>query len=212
MWMCLFCGKTWKRSHSHFVCTVQQVMLAGFDRLPQLLWVLLVSTIIGLLLQRLAARLGVVTGMHLAEVCNRQYPTVSLLTRLLYFPFIHVPSPKATATLASDSSVHVLRCALMCVFRFLGSCCGWWLNWPLLAQTCRRSLAVPSLWTFSLWAGTVSPKKPQNTISILLYFQVFVAHYWCASTRFVSPLLCQDSTLGRSSHHHHRHICVPLSG
>lgn len=38
---------------------------------------LLVATIIGLLLQRLAARLGVVTGMHLAEVCNRQYPTVS---------------------------------------------------------------------------------------------------------------------------------------
>lgn len=31
----------------------------------------------GLLLQRLAARLGVVTGMHLAEVCHRQYPKVS---------------------------------------------------------------------------------------------------------------------------------------
>nr|ALD62535.1 natural resistance-associated macrophage protein [Mylopharyngodon piceus] len=45
---------------------------AGF----KLLWVLLASTIIGLLLQRLAARLGVVTGMHLAEVCNRHYPTV----------------------------------------------------------------------------------------------------------------------------------------
>uniref|UniRef100_A0A4W5LMW6 Solute carrier family 11 member 2 n=1 Tax=Hucho hucho TaxID=62062 RepID=A0A4W5LMW6_9TELE len=39
---------------------------AGF----KLLWVLLGATIIGLLLQRLAARLGVVTGMHLAEVCN----------------------------------------------------------------------------------------------------------------------------------------------
>lgn len=45
---------------------------AGF----KLLWVLLGATIIGLLLQRLAARLGVVTGMHLAEVCNRHYPTV----------------------------------------------------------------------------------------------------------------------------------------
>ncbi|XP_068598622.1 natural resistance-associated macrophage protein 2-like [Brachionichthys hirsutus] len=45
---------------------------AGF----KLLWVLLGATIIGLLLQRLAARLGVVTGMHLAEVCNRQYPRV----------------------------------------------------------------------------------------------------------------------------------------
>ncbi|KAM8864813.1 natural resistance-associated macrophage protein 2-like isoform 2-T2 [Spinachia spinachia] len=45
---------------------------AGF----KLLWVLLASTIVGLLLQRLAARLGVVTGMHLAEVCNRQYHAV----------------------------------------------------------------------------------------------------------------------------------------
>ncbi|XP_033825367.1 natural resistance-associated macrophage protein 2-like [Periophthalmus magnuspinnatus] len=45
---------------------------AGF----KLLWVLLGATIIGLLLQRLAARLGVVTGMHLAEVCHRQYHTV----------------------------------------------------------------------------------------------------------------------------------------
>ncbi|KAJ8260184.1 hypothetical protein GJAV_G00178050 [Gymnothorax javanicus] len=45
---------------------------AGF----KLLWVLLGATIIGLLLQRLAARLGVVTGMHLAEVCHRQYPTI----------------------------------------------------------------------------------------------------------------------------------------
>lgn len=51
---------------------------ADVDLLPQLLWVLLGATIIGLLLQRLAARLGVVTGMHLAEVCNRQYPTVSI--------------------------------------------------------------------------------------------------------------------------------------
>ncbi|PWA29444.1 hypothetical protein CCH79_00017060 [Gambusia affinis] len=36
---------------------------AGF----KLLWVLLLATVIGLLLQRLAARLGVVTGLHLAE-------------------------------------------------------------------------------------------------------------------------------------------------
>lgn len=43
---------------------------------PQLLWVLLLATVIGLLLQRLAARLGVVTGLHLAEVCHRQYRKV----------------------------------------------------------------------------------------------------------------------------------------
>uniref|UniRef100_A0A8C4HB09 Natural resistance-associated macrophage protein 2 n=1 Tax=Dicentrarchus labrax TaxID=13489 RepID=A0A8C4HB09_DICLA len=46
--------------------------IAGF----KLIWVLLLATIIGLLMQRLAARLGVVTGMHLAEVCNRQYSRV----------------------------------------------------------------------------------------------------------------------------------------
>uniref|UniRef100_A0A671QCP3 Natural resistance-associated macrophage protein 2-like n=1 Tax=Sinocyclocheilus anshuiensis TaxID=1608454 RepID=A0A671QCP3_9TELE len=51
---------------------LQSGAIAGF----KLLWVLLVSTIIGLLLQRLAARLGVVTGMHLAEVCHRHYPMV----------------------------------------------------------------------------------------------------------------------------------------
>nr|KAG5689044.1 hypothetical protein BaRGS_006440 [Batillaria attramentaria] len=51
------------------------------ERIPipdasSLLWVLMLATILGLLMQRLAARLGVVTGMHLAEVCYRQYPAV----------------------------------------------------------------------------------------------------------------------------------------
>uniref|UniRef100_H3AS50 Solute carrier family 11 member 2 n=1 Tax=Latimeria chalumnae TaxID=7897 RepID=H3AS50_LATCH len=51
---------------------LQSGAVAGF----KLLWVLLSATVLGLLLQRLAARLGVVTGMHLAEVCHRQYPKV----------------------------------------------------------------------------------------------------------------------------------------
>jgi len=34
----------------------------------KLLWVLLWATILGLFMQRLAARLGVVTGKHLAQV------------------------------------------------------------------------------------------------------------------------------------------------
>ena len=37
---------------------------------------LLVATGLGLLMQRLAARLGVVSGKHLAEVCYQHYPTV----------------------------------------------------------------------------------------------------------------------------------------
>lgn len=39
----------------------------------KLMWVLMSATILGLLMQRLAARLGVVTGLHLAEMCYRQY-------------------------------------------------------------------------------------------------------------------------------------------
>ena len=34
----------------------------------RLLWVLLWATVLGLMMQRLAARLGTVTGLHLAEV------------------------------------------------------------------------------------------------------------------------------------------------
>ncbi|XP_055150812.1 natural resistance-associated macrophage protein 2 isoform X2 [Symphalangus syndactylus] len=51
---------------------LQSGAVAGF----KLLWILLLATLVGLLLQRLAARLGVVTGLHLAEVCHRQYPKV----------------------------------------------------------------------------------------------------------------------------------------
>uniref|UniRef100_A0A8C8SJJ5 Natural resistance-associated macrophage protein 1 n=1 Tax=Pelusios castaneus TaxID=367368 RepID=A0A8C8SJJ5_9SAUR len=46
--------------------------IAGF----KLLWVLLWATILGLLCQRLAIRLGVVTGMDLGEVCYHYYPKV----------------------------------------------------------------------------------------------------------------------------------------
>ncbi|KAK2102177.1 hypothetical protein P7K49_019844 [Saguinus oedipus] len=51
---------------------LQSGAVAGF----KLLWILLLATLVGLLLQRLAARLGVVTGLHLAEVCHRQYPKI----------------------------------------------------------------------------------------------------------------------------------------
>lgn len=45
--------------------------------LPQLLWVLLWATVLGLLCQRLAIRLGVVTGKDLGEICYLYYPKVS---------------------------------------------------------------------------------------------------------------------------------------
>ncbi|XP_078083894.1 natural resistance-associated macrophage protein 1-like [Mustelus asterias] len=58
-----------------------------------LLWVLLGSTIFGLLLQRLAARLGVVTGLHLGEVCRLYYPKYS---RIILWLMIEI------AIIASD--------------------------------------------------------------------------------------------------------------
>ncbi|CAM9530225.1 unnamed protein product, partial [Phaeothamnion confervicola] len=39
----------------------------------QLMWVLLASTLLGLVLQSIAARIGVVTGTHLAELCRLGY-------------------------------------------------------------------------------------------------------------------------------------------
>nr|DBA19628.1 TPA: hypothetical protein GDO54_015431 [Pyxicephalus adspersus] len=44
--------------------------IAGF----KLLWVLLAATFLGLLCQRLAIRLGVVTGKDLGEICRHYYP------------------------------------------------------------------------------------------------------------------------------------------
>ena len=40
----------------------------------QLLWVLLLATLLGLFMQILALRLGVVTGRHLAQMCRQEYP------------------------------------------------------------------------------------------------------------------------------------------
>jgi len=42
----------------------------------KLLWLLMLSTVLGLVMQRLAARLGTVTGSHLAEICYTGYPKV----------------------------------------------------------------------------------------------------------------------------------------
>ncbi|KAF7271806.1 hypothetical protein GWI33_015352 [Rhynchophorus ferrugineus] len=39
----------------------------------KLLWILLWATFLGLLMQRLSARLGVVTGKHLGEICYMEY-------------------------------------------------------------------------------------------------------------------------------------------
>ncbi|XP_033761416.1 natural resistance-associated macrophage protein 2-like isoform X2 [Pecten maximus] len=53
---------------------------AGASAQFKLLWVLMLSTVLGLLMQRLAARLGVVTGLHLAEIAFKRYPKVPRVT------------------------------------------------------------------------------------------------------------------------------------
>lgn len=53
---------------------IESDLQAGTIAQYKLLWVLMWSTILGLLMQRLSARLGVVTGLHLAELCYRRYP------------------------------------------------------------------------------------------------------------------------------------------
>jgi hypothetical protein len=55
---------------------IESDLQSGATAQYKLLWVLMWATFLGLLMQRLAARLGVVTGQHLAEVCHRRYKKV----------------------------------------------------------------------------------------------------------------------------------------
>ncbi|KAK9505310.1 hypothetical protein O3M35_009395 [Rhynocoris fuscipes] len=58
---------------------IESDLKSGTTAKYRLLWVLMWSTVLGLVMQRLAARLGVVTGLHLAEMCYRQYKTIPRL-------------------------------------------------------------------------------------------------------------------------------------
>lgn len=49
---------------------------AGANHRYELLWVILVGLIFALVIQSLAANLGVSTGKHLAELCKAEYPIV----------------------------------------------------------------------------------------------------------------------------------------
>ncbi|RWS06980.1 Protein Malvolio-like protein [Dinothrombium tinctorium] len=52
---------------------LQTGTVAGY----RLMWLLLVSTIFGIIVQRLASRLGLVTSCHLAESCHNTYPLIA---------------------------------------------------------------------------------------------------------------------------------------
>ena len=53
---------------------IESDLQSGANAGYELLWLLMVSTFLGLLLQRLSARLGVVSGRNLAEVCKEHLP------------------------------------------------------------------------------------------------------------------------------------------
>uniref|UniRef100_H0VLJ9 Natural resistance-associated macrophage protein 1 n=1 Tax=Cavia porcellus TaxID=10141 RepID=H0VLJ9_CAVPO len=73
---------------------LQAGAVAGF----KLLWVLLWATVLGLLCQRLAARLGVVTGKDLAEVCHLYYPKLHRVLLCHLMGLTIVPSAFGTAS------------------------------------------------------------------------------------------------------------------
>ncbi|XP_050737848.1 natural resistance-associated macrophage protein 2-like isoform X2 [Eriocheir sinensis] len=58
---------------------IESDLQSGTAASYKLLWVLMWATVLGLVMQRLSARLGTVTGLHLAEVCYRYYPKVPRL-------------------------------------------------------------------------------------------------------------------------------------
>ncbi|XP_052782528.1 natural resistance-associated macrophage protein 2-like isoform X2 [Mya arenaria] len=55
---------------------IESDLQAGAIAKYKLLWVLMWSTVLGLVLQLLSARLGCTTGLDLAEVCRHEYPRV----------------------------------------------------------------------------------------------------------------------------------------
>ena len=55
----------------------------------KLLWVLLMSNAMALLLQTLAARLGLVSGMDLAQACRKEYPRLVTTIFLSLSPHTH---------------------------------------------------------------------------------------------------------------------------
>ncbi|XP_052868646.1 protein Malvolio [Anopheles cruzii] len=66
---------------------IESDLQSGVVAKYSLLWVLLAATLLGLAMQRLAVKIGVVTGLHLAEMCYRQYKTIP---RLLLWLMVEV--------------------------------------------------------------------------------------------------------------------------
>ncbi|KAF8411746.1 hypothetical protein HHK36_004304 [Tetracentron sinense] len=63
----------WRKFLSH-VGPVETDLQAGANHRYELLWVILIGLIFALIIQSLAANLGVSTGKHLSELCKAEYP------------------------------------------------------------------------------------------------------------------------------------------
>uniref|UniRef100_A0AC35U027 Protein Malvolio n=1 Tax=Rhabditophanes sp. KR3021 TaxID=114890 RepID=A0AC35U027_9BILA len=75
-----FTGPGWLMSIAYLdPGNIESDLQGGVTARYRLIWVLLFSHIIGLLLQRLSARLGVVSGRHMAEMAYEFYPKVPRL-------------------------------------------------------------------------------------------------------------------------------------
>ena len=82
LWRQFRCITFWKFVGPGFLMSIAYLdpgnieadLQVGFETEYRLLWLLLTAHFLGLIMQRLAARLGVVTGFHLAEMCRKEYP------------------------------------------------------------------------------------------------------------------------------------------
>lgn len=94
---------------------IESDLQAGALAEYKLMWVLLSATLLGLMMQRLSARLGVVTGLHLAEMCRRGYPR---FPRILLWIMIEI------AVVGSDMQ-EVIGTAIAIFLLSGGRMCGW---------------------------------------------------------------------------------------
>ena len=94
-----FCGPGFLMSIAYLdPGNVESDLQSGTVARYRLLWVLMWATVLGLMMQRLAARLGTVTGLHLAEVSARMTQSVIRMTIILLSRFATPSIPGQSAT------------------------------------------------------------------------------------------------------------------
>ena len=94
-----FCGPGFLMSIAYLdPGNVESDLQSGTVARYRLLWVLMWATVLGLMMQRLAARLGTVTGLHLAEVSARMTQSVIRMTIFLLLRFVTPSIPGQSAT------------------------------------------------------------------------------------------------------------------